>query len=299
MQIVKPISVTNADIVSTTAATSLYSAWNSGTAYTHTPTPDRVYYNEHDWEAVANSTGITPGTDATKWLDLGASNKFAMFDGIIGTITTASSTTLDVEINTGELVNGVVFFGLVGNSITIQMDDPTDGIVYDETILLNDYSGITTGYAYYFSDVNDRISDLAVMDLPNYTTASLIISIDNGASPASVTEMVLGTKRVLGLTNFGTTISIKDYSIKDTDDFGNYVITQRRFAKLCDYDCTFDSIKVASIQKQLASIRATPTVFIGNEDLPETIIYGFYKDFSIVLSGPSVSQGSIQVEGLV
>jgi len=296
MKIVKPISVVDGDIISSTADTSAYSAWNSGTTYT---ADNMVYYAFHDWKAVATSTGVTPGTDITKWIDQGASNKYAMFDGVVGNATTAASTTLDVEIATGELINAVVFFGIVGNSLQLQVDDPTDGIVYDETFLLNDYSGILSGYAYYFSDVAERTTDLAIMDLPNYTTASIIVSIDNGVSPAAVAEMVVGTKKELGTTNFGTSVSIKDYSVKDVDDFGNYTIVQRKFAKLVDYDINVDTSRIAAVQKQLASVRATPTVFIGNEEYPETIVYGFYKDFSIVISGPSKSSGSIQVEGLV
>jgi len=31
---------------------------------------------------------------------------------------------------------------------------------------------------------------------------------------------------------------------------------------------------------------------------PETIVYGYYRDFDIVLSNPSLSNGTIEVEGL-
>jgi hypothetical protein len=56
---------------------------------------------------------------------------------------------------------------------------------------------------------------------------------------------------------------------------------------------------VSAVQKLLADIRTTPTVFIGEDDKPETVVYGFYKQFNIVISTPSISDCSIEVEGLV
>jgi hypothetical protein len=53
------------------------------------------------------------------------------------------------------------------------------------------------------------------------------------------------------------------------------------------------------VQKALADIRTTPTVFIGDEDRAETIVYGFYRGFNIVISTPSISDCSIEVEGLI
>jgi uncharacterized protein (DUF2141 family) len=52
------------------------------------------------------------------------------------------------------------------------------------------------------------------------------------------------------------------------------------------------------VQKALADIRTTPTVFIGDPNRPETIVYGFYRNFNIVLSTPSISDCTIEVEGL-
>jgi hypothetical protein len=53
------------------------------------------------------------------------------------------------------------------------------------------------------------------------------------------------------------------------------------------------------VQKVLADIRTTATVFVGDPNRPETVVYGFYKQFNIVLSTPSISDCSIEVEGLV
>jgi hypothetical protein len=78
---------------------------------------------------------------------------------------------------------------------------------------------------------------------------------------------------LLGFTH----LIIQDYSIKTTDDFGNIVVQQRAYSKRADYDVTVETNRVSTVQKLLADIRTTPTVFIGEDDKPETVVYGFYK----------------------
>ena len=56
--------------------------------------------------------------------------------------------------------------------------------------------------------------------------------------------------------------------------------------------------------KTLAELRATPAVFVcDNSTTAETmyeamLVFGFYKDFSIVVPGPKMSDCSIEIEGL-
>lgn len=48
-----------------------FDAYSSGTAYTITTPATYVSYNSNIWQAVGASTGITPGTDITKWVLVG------------------------------------------------------------------------------------------------------------------------------------------------------------------------------------------------------------------------------------
>ena len=44
---------------------------------------------------------------------------------------------------------------------------------------------------------------------------------------------------------------------------------------------------------------SVPCVFIGNPEMEELIVYGFYKDFKATISFPTVSKCTLRVEGLV
>ena len=294
MIIVNPVVITPAMIVDSTAAVSTRTAWSNVTAYVAN---DEVYYNYKDWIALAASTNVAPGTDDTKWLEIGASNRYAMFDGVINNVTSAT-TPLDVTVTPGTVVNSVSLFQVTANTVQVQVIDPVEGIVYDRTEDMLDDTFVVDWYSYFFEPIS-RKSDVTFTDVPAYGSADIRIVAEGATgTDAIIGETVIGFQRRLGVTNFNTSVSIQDYSRKERDQFGNVSVVERQFAKLADYDVTCETSVVNLVQKALADIRTTPTVFIGDPNRPETIVYGFYRNFNIVLSTPSISDCTIEVEGL-
>ena len=297
MKIVTPIPITSSILTASNVAIT-ETAWTAGTYTTGT----QRYVGTTLYQVVASpSTTDNPtvGVSATPptWKAVGAINRFKMFDNIINTQTVKAGT-IAITVNPGQLVNAAAFFGLQGNTINVTMNDPTEGVVYNETQSLQDNTLIVDWYAYFFEGIYQK-SDAVFVDLPSYVNATMTVTIDAGAATASCGEMVIGRQSTLGLSNFGTSVSIQDYSVKTTDDFGNIVIEQRAYSKRADYDVTVETPRIAAVQKLLADIRTTPTVFIGSQDNPETVVYGFYKQFNIVISTPTLSDCSIEVEGLI
>lgn len=298
MEIIVPQQVTPAKLTSSNVPETDAPAWSSVTNY---HPPDQVIYDHRVYECLLNNTNLTPTagvlTDPPHWLDLGATNRYKMFDQVIST-QTARTGTIEVGIDPGTFVNAIAFFGLAGTEISVSMTDPVEGLVYDETRSLQDNTLIDSWYSYFFEEITYR-SDMVFADLPNYMDGTLSFTIDAGLSQAKCGEVVMGRQKKIGVANFGTGVSIQDYSRKDRDAFGNTIITPRAFSKRADYDVTIETKYAASVQKTLAELRTTPTVYVGDPNRPETVVYGFFKSFTIVLSNPSISECSIDVEGLV
>lgn len=297
MIIVQPTPVTPAMLTASNVPETDAPIWTAGTYSIGT-----LRIHEHRvYEVIVASTADRPdiGAAATPptWLELSATNRFKMFDEIIST-QTVQEFEIDVSVLPSTVINAAAFFGLFGSSITVTMTDPIDGQVYTETRSLQDNTLIVDWYPYFFENI-DFLSDMVFLNLPAYGSATLNAIVDAGTDDAKIGEMIIGKQRDLGVTNFGTSVSIIDFSVKNTDEFGNTVITQRAFSKRADYDVTVNTSSVSAVQKALADIRTTPTVFVGDENKPETVVYGFYKQFNIVLSTPSVSDCSIEVEGLI
>lgn len=299
MIIIKPAGVTAATLTASNVAETDYPAWTAGTYTVGT----RRIYDHKVYEVVASSTTDRPDTGAAavpaSWLYISATNRFKMFDISVGS-GTVNSGSINVTVTPSTICNSVVLFDVDGATAQLIVRSSGGAVVFDQTVSLADYSGITGYFPYYFLPVAETgATELAFIDIPNYSGASFQLIIDAGAGTALCGEMIIGQKSALAITNFGTSVGIKDYSVKSIDDFGNVTITPRAYSKRADYDVTVETAQVGQFNKFLASIRSTPAVYIGDPNRSETIVLGYYRDFSVVLSNPSISECSLSVEGLI
>lgn len=297
MIIVPPIEVTPANLTATNVAIT-ETAWTAGTYTTGT----QRYVGTDLYEVVATpSTTDEPTAGAAAnpptWILVGKINRYRMFDFAIGQATTRTSP-IEVTITPGQVVNTVALFEFAGaDTVQVKVTDPVDGLVYDETVSLVDNTGINNFYAYFFQPYASA-TEANFFDLPNYSDATVTITI-TGAGTVGVGETVIGRARTLGVTLMNTTIGIEDFSRKKRDDFGVFRIVERRFAKLGNFDVFLENNQINAALRTLAEFRATPALYVGNVTQPETYILGFYRDFSILRSGPITSEMTLEVEGLV
>lgn len=296
MRIIQPVSIDDTILTASNIAEDEYDAWDGVTDWL---TDEFVIYEHGVYKSLQDPNVNNTPDDAGSlfWAYQGATNRFRMFDGIVSTISNRTDN-IDVTLNAPQIINGLFLKFLAGLTVRIKVTDSVEGVVYDTTFDLQDNTEITSWYNYFFDDVIFR-NELVVLDLPAYVGADvqIIVSAASG-SEAECGEVLMGKQQRLGVTNIGTSIGIRDYSRKDVDEFGNTVVVERRFAKLADYDVTVETMEVAKVQNILSGIRAAATVFIGDEARSETVVYGFYRDFNIVIASHSLSDATIEVEGL-
>lgn len=300
MRLIKPVEITPAKLVSSNVPETDFPAWVSTTSY---PIDTKVILNHHVYQALAAvPAGVTPGaevvtdTNPAKWQDLGSTNRWRMFDNKVESLTTNPGTIV-VTIKPGSVVNSLALFNLQGKSVTVSVVDPIEGEVYRKEVSLVD-AGVTNWYDWFFDPIGIR-TDVVVLDMPAYGSANVVVTIDAGAEVAAAGHFVLGAVKQIGTAIYGTSVGINDYSRKTTDDFGNTVVIQRSFSNRAEFDVVLDTPEVTRVRRLLAELRATPVVWIGEESYEATILFGFYKDFQIVFSGPTVSDCSITVEGVI
>lgn len=300
MRLIKPVEITPAKLISSNVPETDFAAWVSTTAY---DIDTKVIWNHHIYQALAAvPVGVKPGEEVidkdhpAKWLDLGSTNRWRMFDNKVESLTTNPGT-IEVTIKPGAVVNSLALFNLKGKSVTVTMVDALEGEVYRKEISLVD-AGVTNWYDWFFEPIGIR-TDVVVLDMPAYGSADIVLTIDAGPEVATVGHVVIGAVKQIGTALYGSSVGINDYSRKSTDDFGNTVVIQRSFSNRADFDIALDTSEVTRVRRLLADLRATPVVWIGEESYEATILFGFYKDFQIVFSGPTVSDCSITVEGVI
>jgi hypothetical protein len=297
MKIVPPLAVTTSNLTASNVAIT-ETAWTAGTyaegvqRYVGT-TLYEVIVHPHTSDSPTVGVAAIPPT----WAVVGSINRFKMFDFTIGQKTSRASP-ITVTITPGEVVNTIALFELVNaTSIRVQVIDPVAGTVYDQTRTLADYTGITDWYSYFF-DPYILAADAVFDDLPAYISAAITVTI-SGSGTVEVGELVIGRSREYGSTAINTRLGIEDFSRKERDEFGNFNIVERRFAKLHGFDVLLANNEVNAIFGALSAARATATLYIGGSDFAETYALGFFRDFTILRSGPITSELSIEIEGLV
>jgi hypothetical protein len=283
------------------------SAWASGTSYAKDakvlyPVAYPGYTVNHIFISLVSSNTSTPGTDATKWQDLGVCNKCAAFDRQVSSQTTSTtSLTIRIEPNPN-WVDAIALMNITGTSAqVIVTDGGASPPIYNQTFDL-ETSVVDDWYEYFFEPFVFE-DQLVVTGLPLRLNAQITVTI-TGTGTVAIGEFIFGTLYTLGDygTEQGATIGIIDYSRKDTDpDTGVVTFTERAFSKRMSATFLLDNTGLRTVQRLLADVRAVPSVYIGSEsaDYQPLVVYGFYRDFSIDIAYPTRSLCRLEIEGLI
>lgn len=303
MIVIRPIPTTDGLLTSSSIPEPDASAgeitWTAGTYALGT---ERILTSTHRrYRVTADpSTTDSPDVGAAKnpptWVDIGPTNRWAMFDDVNGTQSIAGGD-LSVTINPGQLINSVAAFNITGASdVTVRLDAGGE-IVYERNIIMRDNSNINGWYDYFFEPIIE-LTRFILLDLPTYPNA--VLSFSAMGDNVGVGTLLYGRQTELGTTLYNTSWQALDFSVKERDEFGNFNIVRRRTADLMDYDCILPKSKFGYVKNQLKSLSTVATVYVGNaDDINDgTAVFGYYRDVQINISSPSVIDMTLQVEGL-
>lgn len=307
-QVITPLVVTSAMLTSSnvpepaTGDSPDPAAWAIGTTYASgarvhvAGTVNKIYESLQ-----AANVGKDP-TDAANilwWVEVGSVNRWRMFDASNTSQTTIAGG-IDVSLAPGSVYNGVALLNLSGvHDIRVRMTDTVDGVVYDHSESMQAPPLTADWYAYFFDAITSRNS-LVLLDLPTYGSAVLRIQMNSAVGVvAGCGVAVVGRRRSFGHgIQLGARVGIQDYSRKERNAFGDYQVTQRAFNKRADFTMWLDGSEVDAVQDLLASLRATPCVWVGSSKYTSALIYGFYKDFEITIAYSDLSSCTLTLEGL-
>lgn len=299
MRIIRPVTVTDSNLTSSSVAETV-AVYAGATVYALNDLV-RVESTHNIYKSLQNAnTGHDPTTEPATpvwWLDMGATNRWEMFDTLVNSQTT-NANSIAVVVTPAERVDSVVLLNVSAATVAISMTDAVDGSVFSESYSMTSDSGITDWYAYFFEPII-RKTELSVTGMPPYVNAAVAITLTDTGATAACGECLIGLSRDIGDAVYGgAKVGIRDYSVKTTDDFGNYTILERAFSKRGSFEVWVPAGLTSQLQTLLAGYRATPIAYIGADDIDATIIYGFYRDFDIDIAYTEYSVCSIEIEGL-
>jgi peptidoglycan hydrolase CwlO-like protein len=268
LQLVQPQDIDDDVLTSTSVDEFDYPQWSAMTTYAAGDRVLRLVSHRIHESAAAGNTGHDPADDDGHWIDVGATNAWAMFDQALGSVTTALSSIVVVLDVTD--VSAVALLDVTGATVRVQAAG------YDDTQEVG--AGAVT-----------------FLDLPDITGAVTVTVA--GTGDVSVGTLLIGKLVSLGLTESSPTAGITDYSKKETDDFGDVTIVERAWAKRMAPKALIRTEALDDVANRIAAVRARPCLWIGDAELDSLTVYGFFKDFSIEV-GENVSALSLTIEGL-
>lgn len=301
MKIVRIRDLLDASFVSSTIAENDHAAWDVATTYGLGDTRIYVAADTH-WiveSLQAGNTGHVPTGLAsdTWWLKTGNTNRWKMFDGSVQSQSSAADE-IEVAVNfQTQRISAVMLLNVDCATAQVTAVSAADGLVYDETKTMVSPSGITDWYSYFFEPIT-RIHDYAFTDIPPYLDLDITVTLTDTGGTVLCGACLFGLSRTIGGTQYGAQMGIIDYSRKEVDAFGNYTVLERAYSKRASFQVEVANTLVDELQTILAGYRATAAVYIGSDEYASSMLYGFYKDFDVVLQYRDRSILSINIDGL-
>lgn len=278
-----------------TSATNAYAEWSSSTTYS---LGQIVSYGIlGTYKSLQNSNlNKIPSTETAYWLRIAPTNKMACFDDKVSTATT-SATTLDFVV-LGNSEDTISLLNLIGNSVSIAVSTNST-VNYTGTEQLAGSESIDW-YSYFYFDQDTARTQANFFNIVGL--ANQYISVRINGTNVQIGNYVQGQIKQLGDTQYGASAGIIDYSKKETDEFGETTLTVRNYSKRMNSQLMISNSNINRVQRLLYSLRATPALWIGSDDLTyeePLIVFGFYKDFSTEISYPTSSICNLEIEGLI
>lgn len=287
-------------MLSTNVAEADYPLYDQLTSYAINDTVIYIDTNKH-WvirSLVASNVGNTPtGLDTdNKWVKVSETNRWKMFD-LKTTSQTINASSIDVTVGLTSITNALYLGNVQGAMLTVIGKDQFDAEIYNNTVNLVSTDGIYDPWTYFFNPI-EFIEEVVLDDLPPYALSEYQITVTTPSGNVAIGTLVLGYIQELALTRYGMTMSSIDYSIKQANDFGDFVITERGYSKTVDLNAYVESANKNSIITFLNRYRATPIVWIGSGSYLGSISYGFVKTYEVTAAGPEETRLQIKIEGL-
>jgi hypothetical protein len=300
MRAIPPLTITDAMLTSSTVAepSAGETAWVSGTTYAVDDIRILTSTHRKYQRLVAGAGTLTPDVDYANWLDVGPTNKWAMFDTLRNSSTTAT-TSMTVVITPGKRIDSIALIGLVAESVSISVTSGGTTVysVTDNLILRN----TTTWYKYFFGAF--AYSGTSVhFDLPPFTNGVITITVSRASGTVGLGALVIGQSVYMGQVLTQARSEAMNFSTVTRDAFGNATLVPRRTIPLTSQTLHATNEMVDSLRDLRALGNAMPMVWSGMDDkinnacFEGLLILGAYKEFNISMENTGYATITLSLE---
>lgn len=306
MIVVPPITITDAMLTSSIPepdASVGEVVWNAATNYTAGTRVIRTTTHKiYERIGLAGVDAGLPEVTPSKWVEVGPTNKWAMFDANRSSYTravSAGTTTITISL-VGLNKRASAFALLNSNANSLHVTGTNSGnTIFNSTYDLTNGRFITSYYDYFFAPFRNK-SNFLNINLPvniNNSYTFEIVTIAEG----KIGGLIIGSSVPLGDIQVGASVGQYNFSKIERDPFGTALLIPRRSVPKTQQKVLTHKNTVNKLLKLREDLNAVPAVWVGLEDTSNEyfdalLIYGVYKDFSFNMEYPDHTTIDIELE---
>lgn len=300
MKVIPPVTITDSILSSSTVAERAAgeTEWNAATNYSVGTEVIRTQTHRTYKNLIAGVDAGTPETTPARWLDVGATIRWKMFDLYRNTETTQASSPLTVVLTPSIRISSLALLGVIADSIHVTMV-ASAVTVYDQTFNLSTRN--TVNYTDYFFGVFGNTPAIIIQDLPLYLNSTITITFTKASGTIKVGGCVIGNYIDLGYTEASAESDVLNFSKVERDLSGTATLIPKRSVPKTIQNCLIDKSAVNKVRDVREVLNAVPAVWFGidsstNEYFEALLILGIYKRFSINLTDTEHAMIALEIE---
>lgn len=291
-------------LTSSTVAGSTESEYSSGSTY-NSGNKVKVSFDSdgvtartpvHEYESLTDTnTGNYPPDSPTQWSDLGASNRWKMFDPFLNTETeSASNIVVELGSNRTDMVG---LLNVTGSAVVFELW--RGGVlIKSETVDLRILDSGPGWYSWLYGTYEYKTK--AFWTYPKYTDATLKVTIQTLAGEAKCGALHYGTQVSFGTMRYGATVGIDDYSYFDVDTSGRISLAPGNYADRAEFEMWLRNQDIDVFKRKMTSLRGKLSLYDLNNpgsDYDSFRIYGIAGPCDVVLPGKLRSKVNVEIKG--
>lgn len=233
-------------------------------------------------------------TNTTDWKNLGALNRFKMFDQYLSTTTESNG---NIQVSLTDINFNALYFGnIFADSITIQIINNSNASIVEDVSFDLSYDCVDE-FDYFFGDwMDNRIPTLKYERTSVYNDVSIQITLIGQQIKSGI--FIIGNSYFIGDEPWGVTIEALDFStITEDATTGGIYLLKGNELKIKSYDLWVNTNQLLAVDNILQRVRGIPAFFYGKNENTNT--YGYLRKKTEVLKNPTKSLVSIDIRELL
>jgi hypothetical protein len=299
LRVIPPLEITSARLTSSTVAEpdTGEALWVAATSYALDAVAIRATTHRKYQNLQAGIDAGLPEDSPLRWLDIGPTNRFAMFD-LLRNSQTVGASPLTVVLAPGKRITALALIGMEAQTVTVTMTVGAE-VVYTAT--KNLYKRLTTTWTQYFFGEFRTQKNIALFDLPLFSGASIAITLASTTGTVKCGGCVIGSAVFIGEVQHDAESDELNFSKIDRTTSGTAILQPRRSVPKTQQALFIGKELVNQARDVRSSLNAVPAVWSGLDDPDDgyfdaLLILGIYKQFTINLAHPETAKINLTLE---